>query len=54
MLSVLMQKFLTEFLTKQVTPAPSWDRYPFISDTLFKTLSSSLVSLNPIVVTFVS
>ena len=64
-LSVLMQKlgfrlYEIEFLTKQATPPPLRDRsdltrsYPSISSSLLKTVSSSLVSLNPITVTFVS
>ena len=64
-LSVLMQKvgsrlYEIKFLTKQATPPPYRDRsdlirsYPSISSLLFKTALSSLVSLNPIKVAFVS
>ena len=64
-LSVLMQKlgfrlYEIEFLTKQATPPPLRDRsdltrsYPSISSSLLKTALSSLVSLNPITVAFVS
>ena len=64
-LSVLMQKlgfrlYEIEFLTKQATPPPLRDRsdltrsYPSISSSLLKTVLSSLVSLNPITVAFVS
>ena len=65
MLSVLKQKLgfrlnELEFLTKQATPPPLRGRsdltrsYPSISRLLLKTVLSSLVSLNPITVAFVS
>ena len=49
-----------EFLTKQATPLSLQDwsditgSYPSISISLLKTVLSSLVSLNPIIVAFVS
>ena len=44
-----------DFLTKQATPPPLRNRsYLSISMSLLKTALSSLVSLNPIAVTFVS
>ena len=49
-----------EFLTKQATPPPLQDRsdltrlYPSISSSQLKTVLSSLISPNPITVTFVS
>ena len=65
MLSVLMQKlgfrlYEIQFLTKQATPPPLRDRsnltrsYPSISSSLLRTVLSSLVSLYPITVAFVS
>ena len=64
-LYVVMQKLSSRlyeinFLTKQATPPPYQDRsdlirsYPSISSLSFKTALSSLVSLNPIKVAFVS
>ena len=64
-LSVLMQKlgfrlYEIQFLTKQATPPPLRDRsnltrsYPSISSSLLRTVLSSLVSLYPITVAFVS
>ena len=65
-LSVFMQKlgfrlYEIEFLTKQATLPPLRNRsdltrssYPYISSSLLKTVLSSLVSLNPITVAFVS
>ena len=52
--------FEIEFLTKQATPTPLRDRsdltrsYSSISSSLLKTVLSSLISLNPITLTFVS
>ena len=54
------QLYELEFLTKQATPPPLRDwsdltrSYPSISGSLLKTVLSSLVSLNPITVAFVS
>ena len=64
-LSVLMQKlgfrlYEIEFLTKQAIPPLFRDRsdlirsYPSISSSLLKSVLPSLVSLNPIIVAFVS
>ena len=63
--SALMQKlglqlYEIEFLIKQATPPPLRDwsdltrSYPSISSSLLKTVLSSVVSLNPITVAFVS
>ena len=60
MQKLVFRLYEIELLTKQATPSPLWDHqdiartYPSISSSLLKTVLSSLVSLNPITVAFVS